>query len=262
MRRPLIGLVAALLAVGVVAGGLAWLLDTPHPPPGAGRGERLYYAYCVTCHGVDGRGSWRAALFLLRPGDLTNVRAAGRTERYLFDIIKHGGDPFGRPGMPAFRFLSDADIEALVRHVRVLASGVAAQSRVGVLPERGGTSDRAHLIILLLTGRLERSGHLPDAEEDQPVTPGPHGQPYPVAWPERRRVELGGLRVHGHHLHRRHAQGGRRPMTDQQQVRSRARHHLAVDLERRRPHDRAPEDGGQHRQQAGEEPGQQESGPG
>lgn len=123
VRRPLIGLVAALLAVGALAGGLAWVLDNPRPPAGAGRGERLYYAYCVTCHGVDGRGSWRAALFLLRPGDLSGAPAASRTDRYLFDIIKHGGDPFGRPGMPAFRFLSDADIEALVGHVRALAGG-------------------------------------------------------------------------------------------------------------------------------------------
>jgi mono/diheme cytochrome c family protein len=123
VRRPLIGLAVALLAVGVLAGGLAWLLDNPRPPAGAGRGERLYYAYCVTCHGVDGRGSWRAALFLLRPGDLTGRQAASRTDRYLFDIIKQGGDPFGRPGMPAFRFLSDADVEALVGHVRSLAAG-------------------------------------------------------------------------------------------------------------------------------------------
>ena len=26
--------------------------------------ERLFYAYCIECHGRDGRGSWRAALFL------------------------------------------------------------------------------------------------------------------------------------------------------------------------------------------------------
>ncbi len=122
MRRPLIGLALALLAVGALAGGLAWVLETPAPPPGAGRGERLYYAYCVTCHGVDGRGSWRAALFLLRPGDLSDAgRMAGHTDRYLFDIIKHGGDPLGRPGMPAFRFLDDADVAALVRYVRGLA---------------------------------------------------------------------------------------------------------------------------------------------
>src|SRR5207249_12180302 len=57
MRRPLIVLVLAIAAIGVFAAGLAALLDTPRPPRGASRGERLFYALCVTCHGVDGRRS-------------------------------------------------------------------------------------------------------------------------------------------------------------------------------------------------------------
>lgn len=130
MRRPLLVLVLALAAVGVFAGGLAWLLDTPKPPPGAGRPARLYYAFCATCHGADGRGSWRAALFLIRPGDLTaRARMEQHADRYLFDIIKHGGAPIGRPGMPGFGFhLSDAEVEALVRYVRGLARRAAAAS--------------------------------------------------------------------------------------------------------------------------------------
>ena len=123
MRRPLLGLVAALVVVGAIAAALAWLLNDPKPPAGASHAERLYYAYCVTCHGVDGRGSWRAALFLIRPGTLGDGGAVGRrTDEYLFDIIKHGGAPIGRPGMPGFgATLGDADIKGLVRYVRGLA---------------------------------------------------------------------------------------------------------------------------------------------
>jgi len=123
MRRPLIALAVAIAAVGVFTGGLAWLLDTPKPPPGADRAERLSYAFCATCHGVDGRGSWRAALFLVRPGDLTDsARMATLSDSYLFDLIKHGGAPIGRPGMPAFETtLSDEDIRLLVQYVRMLA---------------------------------------------------------------------------------------------------------------------------------------------
>ena len=127
MRRALVILGAAIVGIGIFTAGLAWLLTDPRPPAGASRGERLYYAYCVECHGVDGRGSWRAALFLLKPGDLAE-RSRGESDRYLFDIIKQGGSPIGRPGMPAFGYqITDADIEILVRHIRTLPGGGNAQ---------------------------------------------------------------------------------------------------------------------------------------
>ena len=123
MRRSLIVLVIALVALGAFAGGLAWLLDTPSPRPGAPRGERLWVGLCATCHGVDGRGSWRAALFLIRPGDLTDRATTGRQrDDYLFDIIREGGAPIGRPGMPAFgAAMKDEDIRELVAYLRGLA---------------------------------------------------------------------------------------------------------------------------------------------
>jgi mono/diheme cytochrome c family protein len=123
MRRPFIALAIAIAAVAILTGGLAWLLDAPKPPPAADRAQRLYYAFCASCHGVDGRGSWRAALFLVRPRDLTDAAAIGPlSDQYLFDLIKHGGAPIGRPGMPAFgAMLSDADIELLVRYARTLS---------------------------------------------------------------------------------------------------------------------------------------------
>lgn len=124
MRRAVAVLAMAIAGVGVFTGGLAWLLTDPRPPGGAGRGERLYYAHCVECHGRDGRGSWRAALFLLRPGDLADPgRMASHTDQYLFDVVKHGGASLGRPGMPAFGYhLADEDIRILVAHLRTLAA--------------------------------------------------------------------------------------------------------------------------------------------
>jgi mono/diheme cytochrome c family protein len=123
MRRPLLALVVVLAAVGVFTGGLAMLLDTPRPPAGATTGERLYLALCATCHGSDGKGSWRAALFLVRPGDLSNPVTMGeRSDKYLFDLVKHGGAPIGRPGMPAFGpTLTDEEIAEIVRYVRGLS---------------------------------------------------------------------------------------------------------------------------------------------
>ena len=122
MRRPLAVLAIAIATVGILTGGLAWLLDTPKPPPGAERPERLYLAFCSSCHGNDGRGSWRAALFLVRPGNLADrARAASLSDTYVFDLVKHGGAPIGRPGMPAFgTMLSDEDIRLLVAYIRRL----------------------------------------------------------------------------------------------------------------------------------------------
>lgn len=122
-HRPLIALLAGLAVIGALAGGLARLFESPAPGPGATRGERLYAAYCAHCHAADGRGSWWATLTLLRPGDLTDrARMRSHTDRYVFDIVKHGGSPIGRPGMPGFEHLSDADVGALVAHVRTLVN--------------------------------------------------------------------------------------------------------------------------------------------
>jgi mono/diheme cytochrome c family protein len=119
VRRALLVLALALGGLGLLAGGLAWVLNDPRPPAGASRGERLNLSFCAGCHGVDGRGSWRAALFLIRPGDLTAT--ASQPDQYIFDIIKHGGASIGRPGMPAFGAqLSDDDIRALVAYLRTL----------------------------------------------------------------------------------------------------------------------------------------------
>lgn len=122
MRRPVLVLVLAIAAIGVLAGGVAWLLEAPRPRPGAPRAERLWAALCAECHGADGRGSWRAALFLIRPGDLTDRATASRqTDQYLFDVIKNGGSPIGRPGMPAFgAALKEEDIQELVAYMRGL----------------------------------------------------------------------------------------------------------------------------------------------
>jgi mono/diheme cytochrome c family protein len=122
VRRALLVLALALGGLGLFAGGLAWVLNDPRPPAGASRGERLYVTFCAACHGLDGRGSWRAALFLIRPGDLT--AASDQPDQYVFEIIKHGGASIGRPGMPAFGAqLSDDDIRALMAYVKTLPAG-------------------------------------------------------------------------------------------------------------------------------------------
>jgi mono/diheme cytochrome c family protein len=136
MRRPVLALAAAIAAVGILTGGLAWLLNDPKPPRGADRAERVYYVFCAGCHGVDGRGSWRAALFLVRPGDLTDpARIGQRSDGYLADLIKHGGASIGRPGMPAFgSTVSDEDVKLLVQYVRGISKERPPSPRVKNAP--------------------------------------------------------------------------------------------------------------------------------
>ena len=106
-------LIASVLALLLVP----YPISKRAPPP-----QRAYLTYCAECHGADGRGSWRATLFLLRPGNLADPRSiAERSDEYVADLVKHGGAPIGKPGMPAFGYhLSDDQIQSLVAYVRTL----------------------------------------------------------------------------------------------------------------------------------------------
>ena len=71
-------------------------------------GEELYGRYCSSCHGSDGKGGVGVPLAL--PSFLDTV-----SDEYLKKTIRNG-----RPGriMPAFQGLSDAQITAMVKHIR------------------------------------------------------------------------------------------------------------------------------------------------
>jgi mono/diheme cytochrome c family protein len=86
--------------------------------------QRTYLTRCAPCHGANGHGSWRATIFFIRPGDLTDRRAMAQlSDDYIFSLIKNGGAAIGKPGMPAFGYhLSDPEIRALVAYVRTLSA--------------------------------------------------------------------------------------------------------------------------------------------
>jgi len=110
-------------ALLLLLGSVLALLFLPHPiPKTATPVQRLYLSQCASCHGANGRGSWRATIFLMRPSDLSDPRTlAGKGDEYLFDLIKNGGATIGKPGMPAFGFhLTEEQIRELVRYVRAL----------------------------------------------------------------------------------------------------------------------------------------------
>jgi len=94
-------LLASLLFLGVNA---AMAAEPPARPDGA----RLYAQRCSACHGADGRGGVGVPLAL--PAFLSSVDDA-----YLRKTVR-----LGRPGrvMPAFTLLTDAEVEAIVAHIR------------------------------------------------------------------------------------------------------------------------------------------------
>lgn len=93
---------------------VAWLLvGMPAMSMAAPNGAALYSEYCAACHGVDGRGGVGVPLAL--DEFLDSV-----TDSYLMNTVR-----LGRPGrvMPAFSDLSDAQLSAIVSHVRSFAPG-------------------------------------------------------------------------------------------------------------------------------------------
>ncbi len=93
-------------------------------------GARLWSRNCSTCHGTVGAGdgplaAGNGAPSLVGPG--ANERV---TEALIEEMIRNG-----RRGMPAFRHLHDAEVQALVAHVRAL--GVVAPDRPNALPTSG-----------------------------------------------------------------------------------------------------------------------------
>ena len=122
-RRRALGWGLAGIALAIAGTGVALVLaPVPPSPRGPEPGRTLYQAHCATCHGAGGRGnSWRARLLFLRPGDLASPAMASLPDRYLGDVIRHGGSTLGKPGMPSFGFvLSEAEIEAVIQYVRSL----------------------------------------------------------------------------------------------------------------------------------------------
>lgn len=78
-------------------------------------GANLYSRHCAACHGLDGSGGVGVPLAL--PAFLDSV-----TDDYLKTTIRRG-----RPGrvMPAFAQLSDAQVDAVVAHLRSWSKGSA-----------------------------------------------------------------------------------------------------------------------------------------
>jgi mono/diheme cytochrome c family protein len=93
--------------------------------PDAARGKLQFESYCVSCHGARGEGDGPAGLALNpRPAHIGDrAYMSGKTDEYLFDVIKNGGASVGRSPLmaPWGGMLSDAQIRDVIAYVHSLA---------------------------------------------------------------------------------------------------------------------------------------------
>lgn len=106
------------LILSCVACAPAWAADA---------GAKLYAHYCAACHGSRGTGGVGVPLAL--PDFL-----AAADDDFLRKTIR-----LGRPGrvMPAFRQLGDAEVDALIRHIRGWASSGVTPATIEKSPIKG-----------------------------------------------------------------------------------------------------------------------------
>ena len=93
----------------------------------ARKGRELYLEKCALCHGSQGEG-WDWSKKVAKPPvpvpDLAKV-TPGRSEKFLFDVVREGGEAVGQTRfMPPFGFqLSDQEVWDLVAYIRALGVG-------------------------------------------------------------------------------------------------------------------------------------------
>ena len=82
----------------------------------ASDGAALYKAKCAACHGPDGSGQ-TAMGKSMKLRDLRSPEVQKQTDKELYDVTADG-----KGKMPAYKTkLTEADINALVAHMRALA---------------------------------------------------------------------------------------------------------------------------------------------
>ena len=130
--------------VNPYAGGAAGPVQPPGPRVAtfagtvAARGDTLYQTFCAVCHGGAGDGKGPVGPRVAAPSLLTQS-AVGRSDGYLYSIIRYGRGVMPRYGDKVYR---PADRWAIGSYVRTLQAGgrAGAAPDSAVAPAAGGTN--------------------------------------------------------------------------------------------------------------------------
>ena len=113
--RPVIFLFISFTALALIAGRFVYSTRADFSSPSAPDAAALFNSQCARCHGRDGRAK-TARGRQTHTRDLTSAEWQNDvSDERLFNSINRG-----KGKMPAFKKLSDADIDSLVSYVRRL----------------------------------------------------------------------------------------------------------------------------------------------
>lgn len=84
------------------------------------KGKKIYETYCLSCHGMRGKGDGPAGKVLKPPAaDFTDdVWKHGSKDEDLYKVIKEG---VKNTGMAGFPYLKDDEIKAVISYIRTFS---------------------------------------------------------------------------------------------------------------------------------------------
>jgi len=96
-------------------------------PAAAAEVEQVFKFYCAQCHGLGGKGDGPNVSkdFPVSPRNFTSAEEMNKlTDADLKNVILDGGPSVSKSEMmpPWGKTLSEADVDALIRHLRVLCA--------------------------------------------------------------------------------------------------------------------------------------------
>ena len=143
MSVPVTGMTVPgfMVGYGALPGVIDSMAGIPNPVAADARslenGRKYYQINCAVCHGAGGAGNGSVTAFGMPQISLLNASAQGRTDGYIWGMIRNG-----RGLMPPYNRIDEADRWDVVNYVRALQGRGAAPADTTWTVVPGETGDR------------------------------------------------------------------------------------------------------------------------